>query len=227
MRPAARESVQLRRRSGRDLAGKGQNPYASSYTPRNTFKERVDLENNLICCSISPLISVAKRHVDLIVMNKSHGEYRYIAVAVDVFSRTVVLQPLKSNNTLEIMKGVDAMFARKGVPETIWIDKEGAFTGPVVSDHLKKKGVKYVAFAYGQGSVFAENMIGQVRRVIVSKTGWDKGSEDQGWVKLLLKIEETFNSTKQSVTKVTPSVGKYFHISSPSSAGNTFPNRKR
>jgi len=47
-------------------------------------------------------------------------------------------------------------------------------------------------------------MIGQLRRIIVAKTDWDKGSSDQSWVPLIPKIEETMNNTKAKVTQVTP-----------------------
>lgn len=145
--------------------------------------------------------------MDLMVMNKSDGEYKNAIVAVDVYSRSLYLEALKTRNANDIKNGMDNIFTRSsGPPKTIWIDKEGAFIGHVMNSYLKTKGVESVYFAQGGGSsAFAESMIKQVRMAIVAKTNWDKNnSTDQGWVALLPEIEKQFNNTVHTTTNISP-----------------------
>ena len=74
-------------------------------------------------------------HGDLVVLEKSPSEddygnvYKYVLSCLDVFSRYVFLQRMKSKNTIEVASLLKKIFLIFGCPDILQCDRASQFQG--------------------------------------------------------------------------------------------------
>ena len=70
--------------------------------------------------------------MDLAFVDKlasQNDEVKYLLVAVDVFSRFVRVQTMKTNYAKDTLQPFKKMISRKNTPEKLWVDKGTAYGG--------------------------------------------------------------------------------------------------
>ena len=65
-------------------------------------------------------------------------------LAIDVFSRYVFLQPLKSKRNTEVIQAFKNIFKEGRKPKVIYGDKGSEFTGSAVEKFIKKVGIHHL-----------------------------------------------------------------------------------
>ena len=131
--------------------------------------------------------------------------FKYLLVIVDVFSRFVRVQTMKSKYAKETLQAFKKMISRKNTPEKLWVDKETEYGGPF-KNFCKEKNIEVYSTMSETSAAFAERAIQSLKHIIY------RYIEDHG-EKFIHKLPQ-FVSTKNC--RVNRSIGK-----SPRDAKNT------
>ena len=93
--------------------------------------------------------------VDLTKLSKMNDGYKFLLVAIDVFSKYVWIEPMKSKSAVEVEKALSKIFLEsKRKPQTIQTDKGKEFLNRLVEELLKRHGIKlYTTFSERKASV--------------------------------------------------------------------------
>ena len=67
---------------------------------------------------------------------------KYLLVAVDVFSRFVRVQTMKTNYAKDTLQAFKKMISQKNTPEKLWVDK-GTEYGRTFNNFWKEKTLKF------------------------------------------------------------------------------------
>ena len=105
---------------------------------------------------------------DLIVFDKIsqyNKGYKYLVVFIDLFSRYLWIQPLKTKTPDEMVQAMKKVFATTQKPQTIRTDQGKEYTGKKIQDFFKKNGIYHI-IAY---NVYHANYAERVIRTIKSK----------------------------------------------------------
>ena len=93
--------------------------------------------------------------VDLTKLSKMNDGYKFLLIAIDVFSKYVWIEPMKSKSALEVERALSKIFLEsKRKPQTIQTDKGKEFLNRLVEELLKRHGIKlYTTFSERKASV--------------------------------------------------------------------------
>ena len=76
--------------------------------------------------------------MDMAAVSKENKGVKYVLLAIDVFSRYVFLQPLKSKSNTEVIQAFKNIFKEGRKPKVIRSDKGSEFTGSGVEKFLRR-----------------------------------------------------------------------------------------
>jgi hypothetical protein len=76
--------------------------------------------------------------IDMVKYNLFNRGYKYILLAVDVFSRKVFIEPIKSKDIPHVLQGFKEL-TKHEKPRSILSDHEPAFIGNEFYEYLKKQ----------------------------------------------------------------------------------------
>ena len=79
--------------------------------------------------------------MDIITSFPASEGYEYILVLVDVFTGYVVLRPLQTKSTAEIIRSLWDVFAHLGIPKIVQTDNDGSFLAIAFSEFLDSQGI--------------------------------------------------------------------------------------
>lgn len=79
--------------------------------------------------------------MDMTTIAKHNQGYKFVLLAIDIFSRFVWLQPLKSKQPKEVVAALKVIFKQGRIPDKIRNDKGGEFTSQITGKFLKEQGV--------------------------------------------------------------------------------------
>ena len=132
--------------------------------------------------------------IDLMFMPspEENDGYKYVLIAVDIFSRYAWLQPLKSKDGTATWKAMTEIFKEAGTkPRKLWADSGGEFYNAVWKLGLKREGVKLYSTFSDWGVANIESLIKTLKTWLMPKY------EERGslrWVELLPDTLEYYNT---------------------------------
>ena len=151
----------------------------------------------VISYRINEIWSLDLAYMDKIA--KYNNGVKYLLVAVDVLSRYVRVEPLKTKHATDCANAFGKMLKKKK-PEKVWTDKGTEFRGDF-STLCKNKGIHSYTTASETKSAFAERNIRSLKSLIYKnleeKWTWTYINDLQEFVK-------TINSRVNRVTKLAP-----------------------
>ena len=141
---------------------------------------------------------------DLLVLTnyaKFNKGYGYIMVLIDLFSRFVFLEPLKTKGTKDVVAALKDVFEGGRIPQVLRSDQGKEWLGKGVKDYLESKKVKqYIAYGAYHAS-YAERCIRVVKKKLFRHFSRNKTYE---WVSILDQLADSLNATVHSVLKMAP-----------------------
>ena len=128
-------------------------------------------------------------------------EGEYILIRIDVHSKWIEATCTPSTSSSAVIEVLRSLFARFGLPETIFTDNGTGFVSQEFEEFLRKNGVKHTTSAPYHP---ASNGLAE-RAVQISKKGLKK--EVSGTFSTrLAKVLFTYRITPQSTTSTSPAV---------------------
>lgn len=104
--------------------------------------------------------------MDMSNVSKYNGGITYVLVAIDIFSRYLFVEPLKTKNGKEVAKAFASIFAKGNKPFKIRTDKGSEFTNRIVQQLFKSKGVEHFVTQNEPKANYAERVIKTLKRKI-------------------------------------------------------------
>ncbi len=130
--------------------------------------------------------------------NKGHG---YIAVFIDLFSRFVWLEPLKTKSKKNVLDMMKSLFSEGRKPSVLRTDQGVEWKNDLVRDFLKKEDVKHFIAYSAYHASYAERCIRSVKsklfKYFTKNTTYD-------WLSVIDDIADSMNATVHSFTKMAP-----------------------
>lgn len=164
--------------------------------------------------SYRPMYPLEHFQVDLIVMNQkgikeANEPYQYILVVIDIFSKFTWLRPLKTKEASEISGHMQYIFLQGDIPKKVQTDQGTEFMGVFDEVLAKFHVVHIVNDPYSpQTNGVVENRNKTIKRHIwqnmESFVDQISGQKSKRYVDVLDRIAFNLNTTKHSVTKLTP-----------------------
>ena len=104
---------------------------------------------------------------DYIGYSNANDGYRYLLFIIDVFSRYLLVEPIKNKVDRSIVEAFRAIFARGRKPRCLRTDIGKEFTGNISEDYFKSINVEHFA-SYNQEikANYAERVIMTLKRAI-------------------------------------------------------------
>ena len=105
--------------------------------------------------------------MDLAFVDKlasQNNEVKYILVAVDIFSRFVSVQTMKTKYAKETLQAFRKMISRKNTPEKLWVDK-GTEYGGTFKKFRKEKDIEVYSTMSETKTTFAERATQSLKHI--------------------------------------------------------------
>ena len=146
--------------------------------------------------------------IDLGVFTASsalNNGYRYLFVAVDIFTKFCHAVPIKDKFPPESIRAMKEVLNVIGKPETLYHDFEGSWNSKPFIRLVNENNIKQIITS--SPPPFAERMVQTIKNMIHTRL---QGLEidKQEWINLLPSILKKYNNTKHSTTGVTPNIAK-------------------
>jgi hypothetical protein len=126
--------------------------------------------------------------------------YRYVLVVVDVLSKFVFYEPLKSKNPGEIINAFKRVF-KVAKPKLLQTDQGGEFTATSIQTYLKKQNVHWYHTYSEVKAALAERMIRTLKEKL-ARFFYHSGSHK--YYHVLPQLASAYNNTPHSSTKIAP-----------------------
>ena len=168
----------------------------AAHTKYQTYKKRFP-RLKVIAYRINEIWSIDLAYVDK--LSKYNNGINYLLVAVDVLSRYLRVEPLKTKHAKECSAAFARMIKKKQ-PEKVWSDKGTEFKG-AFNLFCKQRGIETYTTQSETKSAFAERNIRSLKNIIY------KYLEDKWTWKYIDKLPDfvnTINSRVNRVTKLSP-----------------------
>lgn len=130
--------------------------------------------------------------------NNGHG---YIAVFIDLFSRYVWLEPVKTKNKKDMVTMMKTLFSEGRKPAILRTDQGTEWKNTSVSEYLEKESVKHFIAYSAYHANYAERCIRTVKsklfKYFTKNTTYD-------WLSIIDDLADSMNATVHSFTKMAP-----------------------
>jgi len=128
------------------------------------------------------------------------GPYRYALLAIDIFTKKLVVVPIKGKTSAETAVAFDEVLKILDAPNYVYSDEGGEFAGAFEAK-LKENEIKHVLTR--SSAAFVERAIRTLRDGInVRLTALSLKKAD--WYKMLPFVVGQYNNAEHTTTKVTP-----------------------
>ena len=145
--------------------------------------------------------------MDLFFINDlKNQKFKVGVIMIDVFSRFMVVVPIKSKDEDNIAAGmIEALNKMGGEPQILFTDDEGALNTKSIQDYLNEKGIQHHRTrAHANHS---ERAIRTFKDMLYKRVEADekKGKQNIQWTDYIFEILLTYNNKMEhSATKMTP-----------------------
>jgi transposase InsO family protein len=142
---------------------------------------------------------------DLSRYSSYNNGYKYILVVIDVFSKFVWTEPLKTKTSGEMIKALKTIFERAPRPLKFRTDRGTEYCSKSVKSYFKTLGLEHFVTQNLGKSNYAERVIKTLRSRIAQYSNWKQTHQ---WIDVLPEITRSYNNTfhrsiKQSPASVT------------------------
>ena len=127
--------------------------------------------------------------------------FRYLFVAVDIFTKYCHAVPIKDKQPTESVRAMNEILKVIGVPEVLYHDNEGSWNSGDFIQLLNQHKIKQIITS--TPPPFAERMIQTLKLMIHTRL---EGLEidKQEWINLLPAVLKKYNNTKHSTIEMSP-----------------------
>ena len=131
--------------------------------------------------------------------------YRYLFVAVDIFTKMCHAVPIKNKEPEESIRAMKEVLNTIGIPQQIYHDNEGSWSSKEFIRLLNFTKVKQIITS--SPPPFAERMVQTIKNMIHTRLDGLEIAEEK-WVELLPSVLKKYNNTKHSTTDLSPNQAK-------------------
>lgn len=144
-------------------------------------------------------------NIDLLVMDKYqryNQSYKYILFAIDIFSRYVFAQPLKSKSSADVIEAIENIF-KSEQPLLIVSDSERSFLSEPFQMLLREYNIVHQTVPVGDHNTLGViDRFAKTYRDIIQKQFIAKNSLN--WITSLQRIIKIYNNTEHRTLKMSP-----------------------
>ncbi|XP_037942349.1 uncharacterized protein K02A2.6-like [Teleopsis dalmanni] len=158
-------------------------------------------EGELHCDKMEP-IPFKTIHIDhLGPFPRSRKLNEYILIIVDSFTKFVIVRPVKSTNTKQVIAILNEVTSYVGIPETIISDRGTAFTSKEFERYCNDQQIKHIRNAVRTPR--ANGQVERFNRTVLSMLQ-PSTQDDRTWDEQLRSIQCTLNSLISQTTGKSP-----------------------
>ena len=123
-------------------------------------------------------------------LSDSNNEVKYLLVCVDLFSRFVRVQPMKSKYSTDAVAAFKKMLRKKSMPAKVWVDQGTGFSGEFRKFCTDKK-IKIYSTRSETKAAVAERAIKSLKNIFY------RYMEENGYQKKIFHSEKVINLSSQ------------------------------
>jgi hypothetical protein len=125
---------------------------------------------------------------------------RYLLVLIDVVSRYLFVEPLKTNRGVDVLAALKKLFTTRK-PKKLLTDDGKVFVNKEVGQYLRSKGVKFFTVKSGKKAAIAERVIQRLKDKIHR---YINEMHKLVYIDVLQDLVESYNNTYHKSIKMTP-----------------------
>ena len=152
-----------------------------------------------------PLAEIQIDIADFTASGALNDGFRYLFVAVDIFSKHAHGVAIKDKQPAESVRAMTEILKVIGVPEVLYHDNEGSWNSGDFIQLLNQNKIKQIITS--TPPPFAERMIQTLKLMIHTRLGGLE-IDKQHWINLLPAVLKKYNNTKHSTTGFSPNQAK-------------------
>lgn len=137
---------------------------------------------------------------DLSSISKNNDGFKYLLV-IDVFSRHLWVQALKSKTAAAMVSALTDMFSVAPTPRLLRTDKGGEFVNGTVSKFFKNHNIHHFVTENEPKANYSERVIKTLKSKITKYLSWKQSSR---YIDVLRDIVNAYNNTYHSSIKMAP-----------------------
>ncbi|CAG4988435.1 unnamed protein product [Colias eurytheme] len=141
-------------------------------------------------------------HIDLIGNLTGTAQKSYAFVAIDAYTKFVIIHPLRDKTSKLIQKSLLEIIHLFGTPKRIISDREPAIMGKDIQDLFTFAGIEHHAVA--KGVPRANGQIERLMRTIKDHLSAIAQTENRTWINKLGEVQLAINCTKSKATGYSP-----------------------
>jgi len=130
-----------------------------------------------------------------------NNNYRYILVVIDVFSRFLYTQPLKTKSAKDMVVAFREIFKEANPPNTLRTDGGSEFTNKQVQDLFRELDIYHYVTQSEHHAYFAERVIRTLRTIMGRYRVYRNTHK---WVDVLQELTRNYNATYHNSIRMTP-----------------------
>ncbi len=138
--------------------------------------------------------------IDMIPNSKANKGYQYILLVIDIFSRYVFLEPLKSKKASDVIEALKLIF-KKRKPYYLRTDKGSEFISKQTARFLKENDIVHFVTHNSTKANFAERCIRTIKKKIVK---YFSKTQKHEYVSQLQNFAYSYNHTPHRSIGMTP-----------------------
>ena len=139
---------------------------------------------------------------NMVKFEKKNNGYKYFAVFIDIFTRYLYTEPLKSLQGDEMVEAMKSTFAKaKAQPLNMRTDKGSEYKNRYVKKFLKDSGVNHIFTNFETNANYTERVIKTIKLKIFKYLTYKEG---ESWVSELEKITKGYNKSFHRSLKMSP-----------------------
>ena len=148
-----------------------------------------------------PLQEIQIDIADFTASGALNNGFRYLFVAVDIFTKFCHAVPIKDKQPPESIRAMKEILKVIGVPEILYHDNEGSWNSGDFVQLLNQNNIKQIITS--TPPPFAERMIQSLKQMIHTRLGGLE-IDKQEWISILPSVLKKYNNTKHSTTGFSP-----------------------
>jgi transposase InsO family protein len=133
--------------------------------------------------------------------SKENRGYKHFLLAIDIMSRYVWAQPIKTPNGEEVKKALKVIFADNRIPERVRTDKGSEFVNNTVQTYLKEKNIKHFVTQNEVKANYAERSIRTIKGKIMR---YMRAEHTEKWIDQFQNFIDSYNNTYHRSIKQSP-----------------------
>ena len=152
-----------------------------------------------------PLAEIQIDIADFTASGALNNGFRYLFVAVDIFTKFCHAVPIKDKQPKESIRAMREILKVIGVPEVLYHDNEGSWNSGDFIQLLNQHNIKQIITS--TPPPFSERMVQTIKNMIHTRLGGLE-IDEQEWINLLPSVLKKYNNTKHSTINMSPNQAK-------------------